>query len=226
MVEAENLKDYFERSRRWEQDELRSALRSKRLAWTVAAVSMVGTIASVSAVAALVPLQKIEPFIIRVDTGTGITEAASLLKDAPSTLSDAQARYFIAKYVTARESYSRVTVQDNYRVVNTMSTGPVQEAYGRWISANNPQSPQKLLGPQGTVRIEIRSVQLVRQGLATVRFVQIAEYQGTEPRTQHYVATVAYEVLPEERLTWQQRLINPIAFAVTEYRIDPEVVDQ
>ncbi|NSZ10058.1 MULTISPECIES: virB8 family protein [Agrobacterium] len=225
MVEAENLKEYFERSRRWEQDELRAAQRSKRFAWFVAGIASIGMIASVSAVAALVPLQKIEPFVVRVDTATGITEAAQLLSDAPKTLTDAQARYFIAKYVTARESYSRFTVQDNYRVVNTMSTAPVQEAYARWISGNNPDSPQKLLGPQGTVRIEIRSVQMVREGLASVRYVQIAEYQGANPKSQHYIATIAYEVLPEERLTWQQRLINPIAFAVTEYRTDPEVVD-
>lgn len=224
MVGADNLKEYFDRSRRWEQDELRSALRSKRLAWTVAAVSGALAIASVAAVAMLVPLQRIEPFIVRVDTGNGITEAAQLLSDGPVTMSEAQERYFIAKYVTARESYSRSTVQDNYGVVTTMSTGDVQRAYTGWVSGNNPDSPQNIYGPNGTIRIEIRSIQLVRDGLASVRFVQIAEYEGSQ-RTQHNIATVVYEVLPNERLTWQQRLINPIAFAVTEYRVDPEVVE-
>lgn len=223
FVKSEDLKEYFDRSRRWEQDELRSAIRSKRLAWTVATISSLLAIASVVAVTMLVPLQRIEPFIVRVDTGNGITEAAQLLRDGPVTLDEAQVRYFLAKYITARESYSRATVTDNHRTVVTMSTGNVSDAYNRWISGNNPDSPQTIYGLNGTVRVEIRSIQLNSEGVATVRFVQIAQYEASS-REQYNLATVVYEVLPNERLTWQQRLINPIAFAVTEYRVDPEVV--
>ena len=39
MVKSGDLKAYFDRARLWEQDLLSSAQRSKRLAWTVAAVS-------------------------------------------------------------------------------------------------------------------------------------------------------------------------------------------
>lgn len=224
MVEAEDLKAYFERARRWEQDELRSALRSRRLAWTIALIASIGMIISVVAVAALAPLKTVEPFLVRVDDSTGIVDTVASLRDVPEFLDDAMARYFIAKYVRTRESYSRATAEENHRVVSTMSTPDVQQAYTNWISGNNPVSPQNIYGPSGVVSIQIRSVQLVRPGLASVRYMQIAEYQQSRT-TRHYIATVVYEVLPEAQLTIQQRLINPVAFAVTEYRTDPEVVE-
>lgn len=224
MVEAENLKSYFERARKWEQDELRAAINSKRLAWTVAFVASIGMIVSVIAVAALAPIKTVEPFLVRVDNSTGIIDTVSSLRDAPEYLDDAMARYFVAKYVRARESYSRSTVEFNHRTVSTMSTANVQQAYQGWISGNNPDSPQHIYGPAGIVSVEIRSVQLVRPGLASVRYMQTAEYQQSRT-TRHFIATVVYEVLPEAQLSIQQRLINPVAFAVTEYRTDPEVVE-
>ena len=99
MVTEENLKEYFERSRRWEQDELRSARRSKRMAWTVAAVAAVGMIVSVGAVAALAPLKTVTPFLVRVDNTNGIVDTVASLKDAPVQVDDAMSRYFVAKYV-------------------------------------------------------------------------------------------------------------------------------
>lgn len=220
-VHKDDLKEYFERARRWEQDELRSALRSKRLAWAVAAVASVGMIVSVGAVAALAPLKSVEPFLIRVDNTQGIVDTVASLKDAPVTLDDAMSRYFVAKYVRSRESYSPDTAKLNYDVVSNMSTGPVQETYANWVSGNNPDSPQRVYGALTKVSVDITSVQLVSPGLASVRYRQILEYEQNRT-TKYFIATVVYQLLPDAELTIQQRLINPVAFAVTEYRTDPE----
>ncbi|NNU63377.1 virB8 family protein [Ochrobactrum soli] len=224
IVQKDDLKEYFERSRRWEQDELRSALRSKRLAWTVAAIASIGMIVSVGAVAALAPLKSVEPFLVRVDNTNGIVDTVASLKDAPVTLDDAMSRYFVAKYVRSRESYSPDTAKFNYDVVSNMSTGPVQETYANWVSGNNPNSPQRVYGSQTKVSVDITSVQLVRPGLASVRYRQTIEYEQNRT-TKHFIATVVYQLLPDADLSIQQRLINPVAFAVTEYRTDPEVVE-
>jgi len=224
MVETDKLKEYFERSRRWEQEELRSALRSKRLAWTVAGIAGIGMIVSVGAVAALAPLKTVEPFLVRVDNSTGIVDTASSLTDAPELYDEAIQRYFIGKYVRTRESYSRQMQEWLFQEVSTMSTGPVQETYANWISGNNPNSPQHIYGPNGIVTVTIKSIQLVRPGLASVRYMQTAQYEQSRT-TKHWIATLSYEFLPKAELTIQQRLINPLAFAVLEYRTDPEVVE-
>jgi len=224
LVEKNDLKEYFDRSRRWEQDELRSALRSKRLAWIVAAIAGIGMIVSVGAVASLAPLKSIEPFIVRVDNTTGIVDTVASLKNAPVTLDEAMSRYFIAKYITARESYSPDTARLNFDIISNMSTSPVQETYASWISGNNPDSPQRIYGTHTKVSVDITSVQLVRPGLASVRYKQTIQYERSST-VKYFIATVVYQLLPDAELTIQQRLINPVAFAVTEYRTDPEVIE-
>jgi len=227
IVESNELKEYFERSCRWEQDELRAAMRSKRLAWTIATIATVGMIVAVGAVGALAPLKSIEPFLVRVDNTNGIVDTIASLKDAPATLDEAMSRYFLAKYITARESYSPDTAKLNYDIVSNMSTAPVQETYAKWISGNNPNSPQRIYGTGTRVLVDIISVQLVRPGLASVRYRKTTQYEhNTQSSTvQQFIATVVYQILPEAQLTIQQRLINPVAFAVTEYRTDPEVIE-
>jgi len=224
FVHKNELKHYFERARRWEQDELRSALRSKRFAWTIAAIASAGMIVSVGAIASLTPLKTVEPFLIRVDNTTGIVDAVASLKDAPLTLNDAMSRYFVAKYVRARESYSPDTAKFNFDVVSNMSTRQVQETYANWISGNNPNSPQVVYGAKANASVDITSVQLVHPGLASVRYKQTIETDQSRI-TKHFIATVVYQLLPEEQLSIQQRLINPVAFAVTEYRTDPEAAE-
>jgi len=224
LVEKNDLKEYFDRSRRWEQDELRSALRSKRIAWSIAAIAGIGMIVSVGAVASLAPLKSVEPFLVRVDNTTGIVDTVASLTNAPVTLDEAMSRYFIAKYITARESYSPDTARLNFDIISNMSTSPVQEAYASWISGNNPDSPQHIYGTHTRVNVDITSVQLVRPGLASVRYKQTIQYERSTT-VKHFIATVVYQLLPDAQLTIQQRLINPVAFAVTEYRTDPEVIE-
>jgi type IV secretion system protein VirB8 len=224
VIETDWLKDYFERARRWEQEELCAAIRSKRLAWAAAAVAAAGMIAAVSAVAALAPLKRVEPFLVRVDKSTGVVDAVSSLADAPELYDEALQRYFIAKYVRARESWSRQTQEWLFEQVSAMSAGPVQKAYAAWIGGGNPSSPQRAYGPDGVVAVTILSVQLVRPDLASVRYAQTA--QREQSRTvKRWIATVAYRFLPKAELSIQQRLINPLAFAVIEYRTDPEAVE-
>ena len=79
MVRQDDLKTYFENARRWEQDLLLSAHRSRRVAWVIAAGACALAVASVGAVAALAPLKTVEPFVIRVDNATGIVETVSAL---------------------------------------------------------------------------------------------------------------------------------------------------
>ena len=124
----------------------------------------------------------------------------------------------------SREGYSPDTAKFNYDVVSNMSAGPVQELYANAISGNNPASPQRVYGAQTRVSVDITSVQLVSPGLASVRYRQTIEYEQNRT-TKHWIATVVYQLLPEAELTIQQRLINPVAFAVTEYRTDPEVIE-
>ncbi len=78
-----DLKRYFAEAKRWDQDRLASALRSRRLAWSVAATAGALAMAGVVAVVGLTPLKTVEPFVIRVDQATGAVDLARGLTDEP-----------------------------------------------------------------------------------------------------------------------------------------------
>ena len=147
MVETAELKVYFERARLWEQDLLAQSQRSRRLAWTVAAVASTLAIAAVGAVAALSPLKTVEPFVIRVDNATGIVDAVSALRDEPASYGEAVTRYFLGKYVRAREGFARAEAELNFHTVSLLSDAAEQQRFAAFFRGSNAESPQVRLRP-------------------------------------------------------------------------------
>lgn len=223
MVEASDLKAYFERARLWEQDLLLSAQRSKRLAWTVAAVACTLSVVSVGAVAALAPLKTVEPFVIRVDNATGIVDVVSALRDGSASYGEAVTRYFLAKYVRAREGYARPEAEANFRTVSLLSDGSEQNRFAAFFRGSNPESPQVAYGRSGVAEVRIKTISLLGPNLASVRYSRETR-KGEETKTSHWIATITFEVRPDAKISTGDRLVNPIGFLVSEYHADPEVL--
>ena len=223
MVEMGDLKAYFERARSWEQDLLLKAHRSRRLAWTVAGVSAALSIASVGAIAAMAPLKTVEPFVIRVDSATGIVDVVSALRDSPTAYGEAVTRYFLAKYVRAREAYSRPEAEANFKTVSLLSDGSEQTRFAALYRGSNPESPQVAYGRTGVAEVRIKTISLLGPNLASVRFLRETR-KGDETRTSHWIATLTFEVRPDAKVSTSDRLVNPIGFLVSRYHADPEVV--
>lgn len=224
MVEASDLKTYFERARLWEQDLLLSAQKSKRLAWTVAAVSCGLTLASVGAVAALAPLKTVEPFVIRVDNATGIVDVVSTLREGSASYGDAVTRYFLAKYVRAREGFSRAEAEPNFRTVSLLSSTAEQNRFSAYFRGSNPESPQVAYGRSGVAETRIKTISLLGPNLASVRFLRETR-KGDDTKTSHWIATIGFDIRPDAKVSTSDRLVNPIGFLVSEYHADPEVLE-
>ena len=223
MVETADLKQYFERARLWEQDLLIRAERSKRLAWSVAAVASTLSIVSVGAVAALSPLKTVEPFVVRVDNATGIVDVVSSLRDGPTAYGDAVTRYFLAKYVRAREGYARLEAEANFRTVSLLSEGPEQGRFSAFYRGSNAESPQVAYGRGGIADIRIKTISILGPSLASVRYLRETR-RGDEVKVSHWIATVTFQVRPDASISTSDRLVNPIGFLVSEYHADPEVL--
>lgn len=230
MIKPEDaaLKEYFEKARRWEQDALVAANRSRRVAWIVASGACLCTLAAAFALAALAPLKTVEPFLVRVDNSTGIIDTPSRLSTAePEDFDDANRRYYLGRYVTAYESYSQAELEPNFDTVSSMSSTPVQNEYSQWISSNNSGSPQNVYGAASRAIIKIKSIQLTTSEIATVRYskgIKQAPNWAQAGDATHWVATITYKIQPKEELTLEEQLINPIRFTVINYRNDPEAI--
>ena len=204
MVRPDDLKDYFDNARRWEQDLLLTAQRSKRLAWFVATGACVLATAAVGAVAALAPLKTVEPFVIRVDNATGIVETVAALGTSPRSYDEAVTKYFLGRYVRSREGFSQAEAASNFQTVALLSS-----------------QSEVLHGRFGVAEVRIKAISLLADNLASVRFLKESR-KGEEIKVTHWIATLTFAYV-NAPVSSTDRLINPLGFLVSEYRADPEV---
>jgi type IV secretion system protein VirB8 len=223
MVTPDNLKSYFDKARRFDQDRLSQVERSARIAWFVAGCAGIVAVVSVFAIAGLTPLKTVEPFVVRVDNSTGIVDVVSALTSAAGSYDEAVTKYFASKYVRAREGYVWSEAEENFRIVALLSTQPEQTRFATAYRGSNPQSPQNIYGRSATARISIVSISLINANVASVRYMR-TNTRGDDVRTTHWVATLTFSYV-NAPMSSTDRLVNPLGFAVSEYRADPEAVD-
>jgi type IV secretion system protein VirB8 len=223
MISTDNLKSYFEKARRFDQDRMMQIERSNRIAWSIAIVASVIAGVSVFAVAGLTPLKTVEPFVVRVDNSTGIVDVVSALTSTAGTYDEAVTKYFAAKYVRAREGYVWSEAQENFRTIALLSTQAEQARFSAIYRGSNPESPQNTYGRAAIARINIASISLINQNVVSVRYMRTIT-RGDEVRTSHWVATLTYSYA-NAPMSSTDRLVNPLGFAVSEYRADPEAIN-
>lgn len=223
-VPSSDLKRYFAEAKRWDQDRLASAVRSKRLAWTVAAVAGGLAIAAVLAVAGLTPLKTVEPFVIRVDQATGAVDLARGLSEetGPVRYEEAVSKYFLAQYVRAREGYLDTAAEENFRLVSILSGPTEQRRWADLFRGTNPDSPQNLYGRGAEASVSIRAVGFINPEVANVRYRRTVR-RAQQVEESDWIATIAF-AYTRAPMTEADRLRNPLGFQVLSYRSDPEVI--
>lgn len=222
MVPTKNLDEYFKAARRFEQDQVLAANRSRRLAWAAAGVAGGIAIVSVVAIAGLTPLKTVEPFVVRVDNSTGIVDVVSGLQKGPEKYDEAVAKWFAARYVRAREGFVAAEAPENFRTVALMSAPAEQTRFAAWFAGRNPESPQNVYGDKATVKIKIKTIALIGSQVMQVRYLRTVT-RGEDVTNTHWLATLTYSFV-HAPMSEQDRLVNPLGFLVSEFRADPETV--
>lgn len=215
---------YYAQGQTWEKSVYRSAIASRRLAWTVAGTTSAISLLLAGALFMLIPLQKYEPYLIIQDKTTGYLEIARTLQ--PGGLADdaAVTQANIVRYLRARETYDYNGLGRDYQLALLLSTGQAARDYETLYSEANPQAPHKLLGRTTRINVNVKSVSLLNERTAQVRFstIRLDDQQQTES---HYVSTIRfrYSSVPMRN---ELRFDNPLGFQVTEYRRDQESVNE
>ena len=222
-VPSFDLKTYFAEARRWDEDRLTAALRSRRLAWSVACGSCLLSLASVLAVASLTPLKTSEPFVIRVDETSGAVDVVRALRaEGPATYDEAVSKYFLGQYVRAREAYLHPAAEDSFRLVSILSTPAEQRRWADFYRGSNPLSPQNQYGAESEVIVTIRAITFINDEVANVRFHRTVR-QAQQAVESDWIATIAF-AYTRAPMSEEDRLRNPLGFQATSYRSDPEVI--
>lgn len=214
-----NLPHYLAAAKSWETDQISRVKRSERRAWRVAVGACVVAVLAVVAVVLLTPLKTVEPFVVRVDK-LGESDVVTLLTEKTVTGSEALDKYWLSTYVNFREEYSQSLAYGNYRATELMSSQQVQQTYLNQVDPKQPQSPTTVYGANGTVEVSVNNISFIAKGQAQVRYTRTAKSDaGSQPSVTQWIATITYDYI-NPPMDEQARLINPVGFRVTDYRVD------
>jgi len=230
MTKEQGLEDYFRDGASWDADRGAQIRRSARAAWRVAAAGWVCAVLGATSLMLLMPLKRVEPFVIRIDNSTGIVDVVP--EYAGNTpMNEAITRYFLTHYVTVCERFNFFTAESDYEECGAFhSAQRNQEWYARW-NTTNPESPLNVHKDGSVVRVQVESVSFFKRtngvaDLAQVRYLK-AEHQGSgvEERFSHWIGTLQYAYAAPSKDPKTRRW-NPLGFKIVDFTSEPEVLAQ
>lgn len=218
---------YLQEAQSWELDRARRAVRSSRIAWTVASIASVTALLAVAAVAGLTPLKQPVPVVIRVDSSSGIVDVVPTY-EGTTDIEQVVTRNLLSNYVIARERYFYGTAEADYELVAAENSPRLNQEWAAFWNVNHPLSPLNVFKDGTTIRVQVRAVTFLklesgRDKLAQVRFSRFTRPGGTgEEQASHWVATIGFAYTQPSKDD-KIRSLNPLGFRVVEYRREPEV---
>lgn len=205
--------------------------RSEKRAWIVAWVAVIMSMLLAGGYMLVLPLKEKVPYLVMADPYTGTATVGKLVTFGQNdvTAQEAINKSNVAQFILSRESYDSGLVGNrNWRTTLSMAGPSVAPAYMALHNAVNPQRPYNLYGATKAVHVRILSIVLLGGGQgqpprgATVRF-QRSVYDKATARSQPLdskIATMEFTYDKSLRLQEQDRLLNPLGFRVTNYRVD------
>jgi type IV secretion system protein VirB8 len=229
-VTSEPLAEYYREAASWDADRVAQAQRSSRRAWQVAGAGWVCALAAALSLALLMPLKRVDPFLVRVDNTTGVVDVVPVYT-GERAVEQTVTRYFLAHYITICERFNFSTAESDYEECGAFHAAQRNQAWYALWNPNNPNSPLNIHKDGSTVRAQVEAVSFFQRSsgvtdLAQVRYLK-AERQGggTDERVTHWIATIQYAYTTPSKDPRVRRW-NPLGFKVVELTAEAEVPAQ
>jgi type IV secretion system protein VirB8 len=230
MMAVSDAEEYFGAAESWDADRIAQFRRDTRTAWRVAGAGWLCAVASAIALLLLTPLKQVVPYLVRVDSSTGIVDVVPVFAGR-ATPEEAVTRYFLSHYVSVCERFNFSTAESDYEECGAFHSAQRNQAwYASWNSTN-PNSPLNLHKDGSTVRVQVNSVSFFTRAsglsdLAQVRYLKAARQgPGSEESFSHWIATIqfAYGDAAKDPKT---RRWNPLGFKIIDFRTEPEIISE
>ena len=230
MKAEPEVEAYFTEAASWDADRVALRARSEARAWIVASCALGCVVLLLLTLMLLMPLKRVEPFVIRVDNATGVVDVVPVYAGR-GEMPEVFTRYLLTHYVTVCERFNFSTAEEDYEECGAFHSAARNAAwYAQW-NPTNPSSPLNVYKDGTTVRAEVASVSFFKRGnglsdLAQVRYIkgQRAGSGATEVVT-HWIATIQY-VYAEAPKDPKVRRWNPLGLKIVDFRPEPEVVHE
>lgn len=227
-MNSKALDSYFAEARSWDADRVAQLRRASRQAWWTAAAGWLCATACSLALVALMPLKRVDPFVIRVDSSTGIVDVVPMYSGG-APLDESVTRYFLAHFVSTCERFNFATAESDYEECGALQSAQRNQLwYAAW-APGNPASPLNVHKDGSEVRVEVTSVSFFTRGsglrdLAQVRYAKtLRQPSGAAESISHWLANVQF-AYAEPAKDPKTRRWNPLGFKIVDFRTEPEVV--
>ena len=218
---------YFLEAASWDADRVAGFRRTARVAWRVAAAACVCTVSCAVSLALLMPLKRVDPFVVRVDSSTGVVDVVPVYAGhaAPDEL---VTRYFLSHYVSVCERFNFATAESDYEECGAFHTAARNQAWYALWTPTNPASPINVHRDGSSVRVQVSAVSFFTRAsglsdLAQVRYLKAARQAGgANEKITRWIATISYAYADPAKEPRTRRW-NPLGFKVVEFNSEPEV---
>ena len=215
--------EYYQEAAHWNDELHHSNLKWVKMWRFIAMVFGAIAIASVVGLVSLMPLKTAVPYVIKVDQSTGIVETIEPITASDVPQDEVITKYFIVKYLNAREQFDYQRAEADYVSVTKLSSPKVANQYANWFAPGNAESPLNQYSDQHQVKIHVRDITFLDRDTAVIH-IRRTTTKPDEPGSTYYVITLTFRYT-QEPLTESDRFINPLGFQVLSYRKDPEIVE-
>jgi type IV secretion system protein VirB8 len=228
MSRDPELQKYLDEATTWEADKLRDAIKEKTfLRWVVFGLLFV--LACMAwAIRGLTPLKTSEPYVIRVDSSTGIADVVPIYK-GEAEVSELVTRHLLTHYQTARERYFYATAESDYEAVGAFNSAELNGQWSEYWQEANPQSPLVLYKDGTTVTVHIKGITFLKpesgtNDMAQVRYTTETRHGGNgAPIVSHWLSTIKYAYGAPSKND-KIRGMNPMGLKILSYNKEPEVI--
>jgi type IV secretion system protein VirB8 len=224
---SDELQSYFREAMSWDIDRAAQGIGRTRIAWAVAGLGWLCAIAASAALALMMPLKTVEPYVIRVDNSTGIVDIVPMYS-GHAEMGETVARYLLTHYVTVCEGFSYSTAERDYEECGAYHSAKRNtEWYNLW-NQTNPASPLNLNKDGSVIRVQVTAVTFFRKAngtseLAQVRYIKGRSLPGAAEQLTHWIATIEYAWVTPSRDP-KSRQWNPLGWRVTDIHTEPETL--
>lgn len=211
------VENNIKKVKNWYEERYETIVVQRNLLFALLIVLLLLSIIAVAVIGYVVNSKQFDPFVIQIDDSTGIAKIVNPLTTGVLNGNEALAKYFIKKYVTARETYNPVDFETEARKnVRLLSANNIFWDYIGYIRKDD-NNPLVRYGQKNTTYLTVKSWSKLADNKYLLRFAITETAQAQ--RVLNKIAVVQFEYLPME-LTETERDINPIGFQVTGYRVD------
>ncbi|WP_323722145.1 VirB8 family type IV secretion system protein [Candidatus Fokinia crypta] len=203
----------------WYKESYEIAVVQRNVLAVLVVLCLFGLIASAILIKHIKNTESIEPFVVEIDSITGIPTVVKSVPTEEYSTNVAMKRALVMQYIRAREEYIPQTFKYQYRiVVPSMSSPASYDSYIAKSAPSNPQSPSAIYGEKGMITVDWKSIVFLNDNTAQVRINVNYPGKGSVGK----LVLVAFEFKKNRPLSAEQAIANPLNFYVNLYRVTEE----